>query len=211
MELAGDNNPFAGRSGVRLRDPLAESEKAMKRKLKVNWLGLGCLAVALTVRGAETNSVAGRVGVYDSRVVAYAWFSSEATQANLKEQVAAARAAKQAGDQVNLKDDSEALRALQDQMHREVFSTAPANEALAMVKARLPEIEQAAGVSNLVSKWDAAALGNFKSAVQVDVTDQMVRLLFKPTEQQLKVIEGIKKADPVPLEECNELIRNRKI
>jgi len=183
----------------------------MKRKLGVTWLWLGCLAVAMPVGGAETNAVAGRVGVYDSRVVAYAWFWSDAQQAKLKEQMAAARAAKQAGDEAKLKEYSTALSALQDQMHREVFSTAPAAEALAVIKGRIPEIEKAAGVPNLVSKWDQPALKNYKGAEKVDVTDELARAFLKPTEQQLKVIEGIKKSDPLPLEKCDELIRQGKI
>ncbi len=183
----------------------------MKQKLGVMWLWLGCLAMVMTVRGADTNLVAGRVGVYDSRVVAYAWFASDAQQAKLKEQMATARAAKQAGDEAKLKEYSAALSAMQDQMHREVFSTAPADEALAAIKGRIPDIEKAAGVPNLVSKWDEPSLNKYKDAEQVDVTDELVRAFLKPTEKQLQVIAGIKKSDPLPLEKCNELIRKRKI
>ena len=183
----------------------------MKRIIKLNWLGVGLLAIAMTVRAAETNTIARRVGVYDSRVVAYAWFWSEATQAHLKQQMNAARAARQAGDQDKLKSDSEALRAFQDQMHREVLSTAPDSEAMAMINARLPELEQTAGVSQLVSKWDEPALAKFKESVRVDVTDEMVHLILKPTEKQMHVIEGIKKAAPAPLTECDKLIQEGKI
>jgi len=174
-------------------------------------LWLGCLAIMIPVRAAETNAVAGRVGVYDSRVVAYAWFWSDAQQAKLKQQMAAARAAKQAGDEAKLKEYSVALSAAQDQMHRKVFSTAPADEALAVIKERIPEIEKGAGVTDLVSKWDQPSLNNYKGAKKVDVTDALVRAFFNPTEKQWKVIEGLKKSDPLPLQECNELIRKRKI
>lgn len=171
----------------------------MKRKLGVIWLCLGCLAMVMPVRGVETNAAAGRVGVYDSRVVAYSWFVSDAQQVKLKEQMAVARAAKQAGDEAKLKEYSTALSALQDQMHREVFSTAPAAEALALIKGRIPEIEKAAGVSNLVSKWDEPLLKNYKGAEKVDVTDELVRAFLKPTEKQLQVIAGIKKSAPLSL------------
>jgi len=167
--------------------------------------------VVTPVRSAETNAAARRVGVYDSRVVAYAWFLSDAQQTTLKEKVATAQAAKQAGDETKLKKYSAALRALQDQMHREVFSTAPADEAMTVIKGRIPAIEKAAGVTDLVSKWDEPSLNNYKSAEKVDVTDELARAFLKPTEKQLKVIEGIKKSDPLPLEKCNELIREGKI
>lgn len=183
----------------------------MKLKIAVIGLFLASLAMLTPAGVAETNAVGARVGVYDSRVVAYAWFWSDAQQAKLKEQMDAARAFKQAGDEAKLKERSAALRALQDQMHREVFSIAPADEALAMIKDRIAEVEKAAGVAILVSKWDKPSLNNYKGAERVDVTDQLARVLFKPTEKQLKVIHGIKKADPLPLEKCNELIRDGKI
>jgi hypothetical protein len=182
----------------------------MKLKLAVIWLWLGCLAVN-PVRAAETNAVAGRVGVYDSRVVAYAWFCSDTQQTKLKKEMAAARAAKQSGDEAKLKEYSAALRAKQDQMHREVFSTAPADEALREIRGRIPEFEKTAGVPDLVSKWDELSLNHYKGAEKVDVTDKLVRAFFNPTDKQLKVIEGIKKSDPIPLEKCNDLIREGKI
>jgi hypothetical protein len=187
-----------------------KGDAIMKRKFNIIMLCLGCWAVA-TVRAAETNTAAGRVGVYDSRVVAYAWFCSDAQMAKLNEEMATAKAAKQAGDDVKLKELSAALKAKQDQMHREVFSTAPADEALAVLQGRIQEIEQAAGIARLVSKWDLPALAQFKDAEKVDVTDALVREFLKPTEKQLKVIEGIKKAEPVPLEKCDELLREGKI
>jgi hypothetical protein len=193
------------------RGTLTESEDVMKLKLGMTWVWLGCLAVVCPLRAAETNAAAGRVGVYDSRVVAYAWFWSDAQQTKLKEQMAAAKAAKQAGDEAKSKEYSNALRALQDQMHREVFSIAPADEALTVIKGRIPEIEKAAGVPELVSKWDKPSLNKYKDAEKVDVTDNLVRAFFNPTDKQVKVIEGIKKSDPLPLEQCNELIRKRKI
>lgn len=183
----------------------------MKRKLGVFCVFFGCLNL-LPVRAADTtNAAAERLGVYDSRAVAYAWFVSDAQQAKLKEQMTAARAAKQAGDDAKLKEYSAALQALQDQMHREVFSTAPAAEALAVIEGRIPELEQAAGVTGLVSKWDKSSLGRHPGVEEVDVTDRLVRAFLNPTDKQLKTIESIKKSDPVPLEQCNELIRQGKI
>ena len=183
----------------------------MKWNLAVMGWRLGGLALVMPVRGAETNAVAGRVGVYDSRVVAYAWFTGGAHMAQLQAQMAAARAEKQAGDTNKFQVDAAALRAFQDQMHREVFSTAPCAEALAEIKDRLPEIERAAGVGELVSKWDGPLLDKHPGAERVDVTDRLVEAFFKPTEKQSTMIESIKKSEPLPLEKCNELIRAGKI
>jgi len=188
-----------------------ESVKVMKRTLGLIGIFLASVAMVMPVRGADTNVIGKRLGVYDSRVVAYAWFCSDAQQAKLKEQVAIARAAKEAGDTNKFKEYSAALRAKQDQMHREVFSTAPAAEALATLKGRIPEIEQAAGVAHLVSKWDKPSLNQYAGAETVDVTDTLVNAFLQPTKEQLKVIASIKRLAPLPLDQCNELIRTGKI
>src|SRR5690242_20915250 len=99
---------------------------------------------------ATTNATPSRVGVYDSRAVAYAWFWSDAHQRELKEQMQTARAARAAGQTNRWQDLNAVLRQQQDEMHREVFSTAPATNALADLRERLPEIEKQAGVAALV-------------------------------------------------------------
>jgi len=158
----------------------------------------------------ETNTAPARIGVYDSRPVAFAWFWSAAHQGQLKELMQHARDAQTAGDTNRFQTLAAELRRQQAELHREVFSTAPAKEALAEIKGRLPEIEKQAGVIALVSKWDAAALKQFPRAETVDVTAELVRE-FKPAEKQLKMISEIEKSKPLPLDECNELIRQDKI
>jgi hypothetical protein len=177
--------------------------------------GLGCWwfgggTVAMAGDGAVTNAVQVRIGIYDSRAVAYAHFWSESYQSKLKEQMAAARAAKQAGDTTRFKELDATLRQTQDQKHRQVFSTAPADDALAALKGQISEIEKQAGITALVSKWDEQALAQYKDAGKVDVTDRLVRE-FKPTEKQLKVIADIQKQKPLSLEKCDELIRKGEI
>jgi hypothetical protein len=159
--------------------------------------------------GSDTNTM--RIGVYDSRAVAYAHFSSQSYQAKLKERIAAARAAQRSGDTNQLKEMSAALRAGQDTMDREVFSTAPAVEALDAMKERIPQIEQQAGVTALVSKWDEAALKQYPQAEKVDVTDQLVREFMQPTDKQAKTIASIIKSKPLPPEQCEELIRKHQL
>lgn len=158
----------------------------------------------------ETNAAPARVGVYDSRAVAFAWFWNDAHQRQLKELSQQARAAKTAGDTNRFQTLAADLRCQQEEIHREGFSTAPPVGALDQIKDRIPEIERQAGVTALVSKWDAAALKQFPRAETVDVTGQLVRE-FKPTEKQLKTISELEKNKPLPLEECDELIRKGKI
>ena len=167
-------------------------------------------AANLQAAETNTNSPVTRIGIYDSRAVAFAWFWSGKHQKQLNELMQNARAAKAAGDTNQFEKFAATLREQQDQIHREGFSTAPPTEALAELKEQLPEIQRAAGVSGVVSKWDEVSLKQFKSAEQEDVTDSLVRE-FKPTEKSLKTISELEKSKPLPLDKCNELIRKGEI
>ena len=193
----------------------------MKRKATMKMMfnvlcGLGCWwfgggTVAMAADGAVTNAAPVRVGIYDSRAVAFAWFWSAPVQHKLQEQMAAARAAKQAGDKARFKELDAILRQTQDQLHRQVFSTAPADDALAALKGKIPEIEKQAGVTALVSKWNEQALAQYQDAAKVDVTDRLVREFIQPTGQQQKVLSEMQSQKPLPLEKCDELIRKGEI
>jgi hypothetical protein len=152
----------------------------------------------------ENNPSAQRIGIYDSRVVAYAHFWTPEQQKQLKEKADVARAAKSAGDQARFNKLSKEMSDLQEKLHRQVFSTVPADEAMATLKPLLSEFQKQASVSVLVSKWDKQALGSYKSAQQVDVTDLLVRE-FKLDPKQLKTIEEIKKQKPVSLDKIDKL------
>jgi hypothetical protein len=183
--------------------------------MKNTFLSIGATAFiaalcAANLQAAETKNIPASIGVYDSRAVAFAWFSSGKHQSQLNELMQTARAAKTAGDTNRFEKLAATLREQQDQIHREGFSTAPPTEALAELKERLPEIQQAAGVTALVSKWDEVSLKQFKGAEQVDVTDRLVRE-FNPTDKSLKAISELEKSKPLPLKQCDELIRKNEI
>jgi len=161
-----------------------------------------------TALAADTNKVTSPIGIYDSRAVAYAHFWSAPVQKQQREQVAAAQAARKAGNILKLKEYDAAFQAHQADLHRMVFSTAPATPAMESIKVRIPEIQKQAGVSALVSKWDEPGLKKFSGAARVDVTDQLVREFIQPDEKQLKMIQSIEKSEPLSPEKCEELIRN---
>jgi len=169
------------------------------------------LGALVTVAAADTNNSAPTIGVYDSRAVAYAHFWSAPNQKKLQEKITAAKAAKQAGDSVKFNELAAALKAQQAENHRQVFSTAPVNEAMETIKDRLPEIQKQAGVSVIISKWDETTLAKYKMATRVDVTDKLVREFIEPDEKQARIISSIEKSKPISLEKCDELIRKGEI
>jgi hypothetical protein len=181
------------------------------QSLTAKRFGLGLLIVSLfahrTVSADESSSRTHtnrkHIGIYDSRALAYAYFWSEPQQNKRNQQAATAKPAKAAGDTETFKKLSAALAEQQQKIHQQVFSIAPADEALSAISRRLPEIQTQVGVSALVSKWDKPALKAYQAAMQLDVTDTLVRE-FKLSEKHLKTIEEIKKAKPVPLDKIDK-------
>lgn len=167
-----------------------------------NLLTAAIIAVAFLwspdVRAVETNATPERIGVYDSRAVAYAHFWTEAHQREINEKARAAKDAKAAGETARYEELSAALKKEQERIHVQVFSTAPVDDVLTTMKERLALIRKEARVSRFVSKWDKT-LKDHNRAEQVEVTDLMLRE-FKLNEKQTRVLEDIRKQQPLPLD-----------
>jgi hypothetical protein len=161
----------------------------------------------------ETNKAGAapeRIGIYDSRAIAYAHFWSEAQQRKRDEMSKDARSARAAGQTERYKEQSAALKKLQEQSHLQVFSTAPVDNILAEMKDRLPEIQRKARVARLVSKWDEETLKDFKRVEKVDVTDLLLGE-FKLDEKQKKVAADLRTKNPLPLKRAENLMKEGKL
>ncbi len=142
-----------------------------------------------------------RVGTFDSRALAMAFFGSEAFNRQLNDLRAEHEKAKAAGDAKRVKELDAEGPALQELMHKQGFSTWPVDNILKKIKGKISEIATQADVEVIVSKWDIVYQ---RSGVEfVDVTDLMVRP-FDPDEETLKTIADIQKKDPVPLEKLKK-------
>ena len=158
------------------------------------------VAFTATVSAGPEKKPEVRVGVYDSRAVAYAYFWSAPRREERDALIARAKDAKRSGDTALLNQLKPQIAAAQRQSMLEVFSTAPADEAMASLKDRLPPLRRELGLDRLVSKWDTRALRGVSEADRVDVTDRLVReFLQEPTEKQLKMLESMEAAKPIPL------------
>lgn len=176
------------------------------------WIPLFVIAAILpfTTYAAETTAAPERIGVYDSRVVAYAHFWSEPHQKKIHELAISGKEAMAAGDKVRLRDMEAALKNEQEQNHLQVFSTAPVDGILALMQNRVDDVQRTTRVGRLVSKWDAGTLKQFQNAEQIDVTDALLRD-FHLNEKQMKVIADIRKQKPLPLDKARELLRQGKL
>lgn len=171
------------------------------RTLPGIFLGLALCSAALFAFRPAASSTAprDRIGIYDSRAVAYAHFWQPAECAKRDALIATAKAAKAAGDPKRVKEIEQRLENSQARAHLQVFSTAPADDAMAALAPQLPALQNELGVSRLISKWDKKTLRLFRTADQVDVTDRLVREFITPTQKQQKTIDSIKATKPQAL------------
>lgn len=146
----------------------------------------------------------GRIGVYDSRAIAVGWANTAPFNAWWGSLQAEYNQAKAAGDQKRVEELDAEAEARQRLQHMQAFSTAPVDDILAYIEDSLPQIQQEAGVTMLVSKWDSETLAKYPSAELVDVTMMLVDA-FHPTEQQRQHAIGIQTRDPIPLEEAEKI------
>jgi hypothetical protein len=170
------------------------------------------IASMLSVGGwaAEANAVPERIGIYDSRAVAYAEFWTPAHQSRINDLVKNAKAAKAAGETKRFNQLEAELESEQAKNHLQVFSIAPVDEILAGMKERVASVQKEANVSRLVSKWDEPTLKELKRAEKVDVTDLLLRE-FTLNERQQKVVADLRKKKPLPLKEAEELLRKGEL
>jgi hypothetical protein len=92
---------------------------------------------AMTLPAADT-SPATRVGIYDSRAVAYAHFVTPEYMQPINQLMQAARKARDTGQTNRFQALVATLQQKQDEIHREIFSTAPAADAMTALKKQIP-------------------------------------------------------------------------
>ena len=161
------------------------------------WLVLALLAPLLTALRAQAVDAVPRIGVYDSRAVAMAYAGSSYHRQKMDDLKARHQLAVQAGDQQAAARLQAEVKAWQSALHRQGFGTAPVDDLLEHIQAELPRIQQEAGVSHLVSKWDLLALARHPLAERIDLTMQLVDA-FAPTAGQRQHAIDIQRKAPVP-------------
>ena len=139
-----------------------------------------------------------RVGIFDSRAVAAAWYRSKAHMKLVSEMKAEHKKAEAAGDTKRAAELEKEGSGSQEAAHRQVFSNEPIDDVLKRIEKNLPKIAESAGVDILVSKWEIAYQD--KSAKFVDVTWEMVNL-FEPDEATTSLVKDILESEPVPMKD----------
>lgn len=156
------------------------------------WLS-GCNGTTPTTSSA----VKERIGIYDSRAIALAytgteWFKTSVERAHADE----AKAKAEKDEKLMAEVTKQGVR-----FHQQGFSTAPVDDLLAHIKDKLPSVTQAAGVCELVSKWDKEALAKHQNAEQVDVTEALVNAMTTDPALRKTALEMMK-SKPISMEDA---------
>jgi hypothetical protein len=145
-----------------------------------------------------------RVGVFDSRMVALAYYNSDEQRTFMQDLMVRLKAAKAANDAAKIADLEFRGPAVQNLMHYQVFSNASIPNVMEKLAPELPKIAADARVSIIVSKWDVAF--HDPNVEYVDVTDTLVAR-FNPSEKVQKWIDSGKTQQPMPLLEAVMTLR----
>jgi hypothetical protein len=171
------------------------------------WIAALTGAVAAQTSSSVPAPAAGqkvRVGVFDSRMVALAYYNSDEHRRFTQDLMAQLKAAKAANDTAKIAELEFRGPALQSLMHYQVFSNASIPNVMEKLSPDLPKIAADARVSLIVSKWEIAYQD--ANLEYVDVTDALVAR-FNPNERVRKWIAEGRTKNPVPLLEAVMTLR----
>ncbi len=163
----------------------------MKRQLNLPFAALLALAMTPWTCPAQssTDTTPQPIGIYDSRAIAVAYAGSAFQQkkmTELKEQHRQAKDSKNTREVARLASLGKDWQAA---LHRQGFGTAPVDDLLQHIAGEIPGIQKAAGVTNLVSKWNQPELDRFKDARRIDVTMPLVDAFQPNATQRQRAIE----------------------
>ena len=150
---------------------------------------------------AVETSTAPRVGTFDSRGVALAYGRSPREDCMLAKVSAIRKEHAQATSDNNEDRATELEReavAMQEQIHKQVFSGAPIPEILALIEDDLPQVAEAANVQLIVR----GVLHTGKGFEVVDITMEMCAP-FKLDDKTRKMIEDLMDQPVVPESELD--------
>lgn len=141
-----------------------------------------------------------RIGTYDSRIVAVAYGRSAEFVNYIGELMAEYEEATEAGDTTRVAELTAEGMALQELMHKQVFSIYSVDSILEQIEEELNAIMEENGVESLVNIWENEEITGIE---YIDVSDQIAQI-FNPDTETLSIIEEIKGVAPIPLEEISD-------
>ena len=146
------------------------------------------------------------IGVYDSRAVAIAYCDSERHKAEDLRLMQALEVARQSGDAERIRNADRALWESRKRLHRQAFSTYPVDNILGQFSQETDLIKRQAGVTLLVSRWDANTLQARKNAKTIDVTERLVQMLTSE-ERRRRTAMSVVARKPIPPDQYEPMLK----
>lgn len=174
-------------------------------KIKFSWL-LFCAAIIILIAGRDaansdptTPPARVRIGVFQPRALALAYWRSDTGLRQINDAVKQARIAKQNGcTMMQLEALETNCQALQDHMMAQAFGGAPIDDVLAKLQDVLPKVAQKDNVVAIVPQVTFKA----ENVETVDVTDDLAAP-FKPSAQTHKMMCDLSRQPPASLKVAN--------
>jgi len=135
-----------------------------------------------------------RIGIYDNRPIAMAWFGSRFNP--LEEKRREYDKAKAAGDEAKVKELGPWFPQFQRQLHFQGFGRAPVDDLLEPVKAEIAKFARDKQLAAITMSCDFTS----DQVELIDVTDDLVKL-YNPSEKMLQGLPEFRKTKPVKLSE----------
>ncbi len=173
-------------------------EASMKNFALTALLGVASCAAPSNCCEAPPALAGQRVGTFDSRALAMAYYRSPQFRAHTQALFEELAEAKAAGNALRVTELEEHGPALQAMIHKQGFGTWPVDNILELIADDLPAIAEEAGVDVIVSQWQV--VHQVSGLELIDVTGALVEP-FAPDAQTLDIIESLRGQEPVPLEE----------
>lgn len=150
-------------------------------------------------RAQDVPEEATRVGTFDSRAVALAYYRSpQGIERMGLEWDQKWKDAEAAGDSARMEELKLFKPSMQHLMHQQVFSTGSICNVMREIEAELPAVAAEMGVSVIVSQWELPYRA--PEVLLIDVTPEIVALFDADEAVAIQVAE-MKDVEPVPLEE----------
>lgn len=169
---------------------------SQKCSFSISLIGLILLGLFFSP-GKETNAQTKlRIGVFDSRAVAVAFYNSKFST---NQQIFASLGTRM--KEAKEKDDKDAIAKIEREaslrqvmMHEQGFGRGSINNITGAIKDKLAQLAKSENLSVIVSKWELVFSG--ADVVSIDVTEKIVDF-FEPNEKIKSMMKEIMESEPL--------------
>jgi hypothetical protein len=138
-----------------------------------------------------------RIGVFDSRAVAVAFYNSKFSNVQqifgeIGKRMKAAQDSNNTEEITNIQEEAKMRQAF---IHEQGFGKGSVSAIMEMMKDKIIELSNKENLNVLISRWELVFTST--NAEVIDVTDKITDL-FEPDERIKTILQEMKKQEPIP-------------